>query len=80
MEKAGGVDAISKKKYLRGMDFGLLVLVVPLAIGAFIWAKDATDQQVPVGEPKTGTFLVFLTAIVILGFIGFLSLGFGGGR
>ena len=62
------------------MDLGLLVLIVPLAIGALIWAKDETDYSVPKGEPKSGTFFMFLFVIVALGLVGFLSLGFGSGR
>jgi len=62
------------------MDFGLLLLIVPLAIGALIWAKDETDASVPKGEPKSGTFIMFLIVIVVLGLVGFLSLGFGSGR
>jgi hypothetical protein len=62
------------------MDFGLLLLIVPLAIGALMWARDATNDSVPTGEPKSGTFLAFLIAIVVMGLIGFLSLGLGSGR
>ena len=62
------------------MDFGLLLLIVPLAIGALIWARDATTDSVPKGDSKSGTFLVFLIAILVLGFVAFLSLGFGSGR
>jgi ABC-type transport system involved in cytochrome c biogenesis permease component len=62
------------------MDFGLLLLVVPLVIGALIWARDATNESVPKGEPQSGTFFMFLIVIVVIGLIGFLSLGFGSGR
>jgi ABC-type transport system involved in cytochrome c biogenesis permease component len=62
------------------VDFGLLLLIVPLAIGALIWASDATDYSVPKGEPKSGTFFMFLIVIIVIGLIGFLSLGFGSGR
>ena len=62
------------------MDFGLLILIAPLAIGALIWAKDETDSSVPKGEPKSGTFFMFLIVIVVMGLVGFLSLGFGSGR
>jgi|LauGreDrversion4_2_1035121.scaffolds.fasta_scaffold803141_1 hypothetical protein len=62
------------------MDFGLLLLIVPLAIGALIWARDETDASVPKGESKSGIFLVFLIAILVLGIIALLSLGFGSGR
>ncbi len=62
------------------MDFGLLLLVVPLIIGALIWAKDATSESVPKGEPKSGTYFMFLIVIVALGLVGFLSLGIGSGR
>lgn len=57
-----------------------MFLIVPLAIGALIWAKDATDYSVPDGQPRTGTFIIFLMVIVSIGLIGFLSLGFGSGR
>jgi hypothetical protein len=42
------------------MDFGLLLLVVPLVWFVLYQAKEATNQTTPKGEPKTGTFIMFV--------------------
>jgi hypothetical protein len=62
------------------MDFGLLLLVVPLVWFVLYQAKEATNQTTPKGEPKTGTFIMFVIVISVLLAGAFIITGFGSPR
>ncbi len=62
------------------MDFGFLLLVVPLVWFVLYQAKEATKATTPKGEPKTGTFFMFVIVISILLVGAFVITGLGSPR
>lgn len=62
------------------MDFGFLLLVVPLVWFVLYQAKEATKDTTPKGEPRTGTFIMFVILISILLVGAFIITGFGSSR
>lgn len=79
--KEGGVAKPSKKKYFSFMDFGTLILVVPLVWWIVSWAKKATNDSTPKDDPdRTGTFIMFLIAITLFVIGAFVITGMGSPR
>jgi len=78
--KTWGIAKLPKKKYFSFMDFGLLILVGPLVWFIVSWARQATNETTPKGEPKTGNFIMYLFAIVLLVLGAFIITGMGSPR
>ena len=62
------------------MDFGYLILVVPLIWFVIYQAKEATNETTPKGEAKTGTFIMFVIVFSVLLVGAFIITGFGSSR